>query len=188
MAGVVTAGPTDRTLVAAAQRGDRAAFEQLVVRHAESLHRVVRRLVANDHDAREVAQETFVRAWRGIGRFKGDAEFFTWLYRIGVNEAHRHQAAQARAQHATSIEMLAAEPRDPGPGPASAAEHQALRAALDEAIAALHPEYRAALVLRDIEGLSTQEIAQVLGLREAALKSRLHRARMQVRAAVTELL
>lgn len=75
-------------LVARAQAGDAGAFEQLVRVHADRLHAVVQRLVNDEHEAQEVTQETFLRAWRGLGGFKGDAQFFTWLYRIGVNEAN----------------------------------------------------------------------------------------------------
>src|SRR5919199_4905880 len=80
----------DAGLVARAQAGEREAFEELVRRHAEHLYAVVVRLVPDRHDAEEVTQEAFIRAWRAIGRFKGDARFFTWLYRIAINEARRH--------------------------------------------------------------------------------------------------
>lgn len=179
-------GPRDTAaLVARAQDGDERAFEALVVEYADRLHAVVRRLMGNDHDAKEVTQEAFLRAWRGLRGFQGDAQFYTWLYRIGVNEANRRLTSRSGASSpARSLDDLAFEPRDPGPGPDLQSEHRELRAALEAAVAALHPDYRTPLVLRDVEGLSTQEAAELMGLGEAAFKSRLHRARMLVRDAL----
>jgi RNA polymerase sigma-70 factor, ECF subfamily len=178
----------DEQLVARAQAGDRVAFEELVRRHADRLHAVVLRLAGDRHEAEEVTQEAFLRAWRGIRDFKGDARFFTWLYRIGVNEARRRAQRRPSAGAVTSLEAQAIEPRDRGPGPERAVEQTDLRAALEAAVRDLDPDYRAPLVLRDIEGLSTAEAAAIIGLGEAALKSRLHRARLAVRAAVDSYL
>jgi RNA polymerase sigma-70 factor (ECF subfamily) len=172
----------DAALVARAQAGEREAFEQLVRRHAEHLFSVVVRLVPDRRDAEEVTQEAFIRAWRGISRFQGDAQFFTWLYRIGINEARRH--TQRRPPATASIDDPGVEPADSRPTPDHEAEHGDLRAALERAIRSLDPDYRAPLILRDIEGLSTAEAAAIMGLREAAFKSRLHRARLAVRDAV----
>jgi RNA polymerase sigma-70 factor (ECF subfamily) len=178
----------DEELVARARDGDRAAFEELVRRHADRLHAVVLRMAGSSHEAEEVTQEAFLRAWRGIRSFKGDAQFFTWLYRIGVNEARRRAQRRPAGGMVASLEDHRFEPRDPGPGPARTAEHRDLRSALEDAVGALDPEYRAPLVLRDIEGLSTAEAAEIMGLGEAAFKSRLHRARLAVRAAVRDYL
>lgn len=178
-------GAEDAALVARAQQGDRAAFEELVRLHADRLHAVVLRLVDDRHEAEEATQEAFLRAWRSIGRFKGDSQFFTWLYRIGVNEAHRLTARRGRGA-VVALEDQVVQPADPGPGPATRVQQHDLRDALERAIRSLEPEYRAPLVLRDIEGLSTAEAAQAMGLGEAAFKSRLHRARMAVRAAVQD--
>lgn len=178
----------DQQLVRDAQAGDHAAFEELVRRHADRLYAVVRRLVDSAHDADDVTQEAFLRAWRGIGRFKGDAAFSTWLYRIGVNEAHRRRERHPSPLRETSFDEQAAEPREPRPGPAGEAEHNALRTALERAIAQLHPDLRAPLVLRDIEGLTTAEASAVMELGETAFKSRLHRARLTVRGAVASYL
>ncbi len=183
----VSASADHAGLIAAAKRGDQRAYEQLVLEHADALYRVIRRLVRDDHDAHEATQETFLRAWRGLASFRGDAAFSTWLYRIGVNEANRLAATRARRDQTTSLDATPIDPPDQAPGPEHAAQHRALRDALDEAVAGLHPDYRAPLVLRDIEGLSTREAATILGLREGAFKSRLHRARMQVRDAVADL-
>ena len=172
----------DAALVARAKAGEREAFEELVRRHAEHLYAVVVRLVPDRRDAEEVTQEAFIRAWRGIGRFKGDARFFTWLCRIGINEARRH--AQRRPPATASIDDPGLDPADSRPAPDRRAEQGDLRAALERAIRSLDADYRAPLILRDVEGLSTAEAAAIMGLREAAFKSRLHRARLAVRDAV----
>jgi RNA polymerase sigma-70 factor (ECF subfamily) len=144
--------------------------------------------MADRHEAEEVTQEAFLRAWRSIGRFKGDARFFTWLYRIGVNEARRRMRQQRPAAATASIEEAALEPPDTRPAPDRRAEHTDLRVALERAVRALDPDYRAPLILRDVEGLSTTEAAAIMGLRPAAFKSRLHRARLAVRNAVEDYL
>jgi len=184
----VVAVTDDQQLVREAQAGDHAAFEDLVRRHADRLHAVVRRLVDSAHDADEVTQEAFLRAWRGIDGFKGDANFSTWLYRIAVNEAHRRRQRRPAPQRESSLEDQAVEPREPRPGPAGVAEHRALQAALERAIRDLHPCLRVPLVLRDIEGLPTAEAAAAMELSEAAFKSRLHRARLAVRGAIAPYL
>ncbi|MGE3811179.1 MAG: RNA polymerase sigma factor [Candidatus Nanopelagicales bacterium] len=176
----------DAALVARARAGDRAAFEDLVRLHADRLHAVVRRLVDDEHEAQEVTQEAFLRAWRAIGRFKGDSQFFTWLYRIGVNEASRRTSRKRSRGVVTSLDEQLVEPAETRPGPAQAAQHRELRRALETAIHELKPDQRAPLVLRDVEGLSTAEAAEILGLGEAAFKSRLHRARLAVKDAVRD--
>ncbi|WP_372789524.1 RNA polymerase sigma factor [Paraconexibacter sp.] len=175
----------DADLVARAKQGDRLAFEDLVRRYADRLHAVVLRLVDDRHDAEEATQEAFLRAWRSIDRFKGDSQFFTWLYRIGVNEAHRLTGRRA-ARPAVSLDEQDVPPADPALGPDARAQHDDLRAALESAIRALDHDYRAPLVLRDVEGLSTAQAAAIMGLGEAAFKSRLHRARLAVRDAVRD--
>lgn len=174
-------------LVERSQAGDRLAFEELVRRHADRLYAVVLRFVADADEAEEVTQETFLRAWRSIERFELRSRFFTWLYRIGINEAKRRAERSPLSGTVSSIEDS---PIDDAPDWSEAPEFHAeqghLRSMLEAAVRALPFEYRAPLILRDVEGLSTQEAAEVLGLREAAFKSRLHRARLVVRRAVDQ--
>jgi RNA polymerase sigma-70 factor (ECF subfamily) len=177
----------EAVLVERARKGDRDAFEELVRRHAQRLHAVVLRFVADPEEAREVTQDAFLRAWRGIDRFQGQSQFFTWLYRIGINEAKRRAERRPPAWTTLSLDDEA-EPEAPdwSEAPQTRLEQSDLREALEEAVRALPFEYRAPLILRDIEGLSTAEAAEVMDLGEAAFKSRLHRARLAVRRALDE--
>jgi RNA polymerase sigma-70 factor, ECF subfamily len=178
----------DAALVRRAQGGDMAAFEDLVMQHADRLYATLRGFGLDDGEAQEVAQESFLRAWRGLGRFEGRSRFFTWLYRIGFNEAQRRLARRPPAATRSTDERDFDHLADSRPGPPQQAEHDELRAALAHALRELPPELRAPVVLRDVEGLSTREAASVLDLGEAAFKSRLHRGRMALRAMLAPLL
>jgi RNA polymerase sigma-70 factor, ECF subfamily len=174
-------------LVERSQAGDRLAFEELVRRHADRLYAVVLRFVADADEAEEVTQESFLRAWRSIDKFELRSRFFTWLYRIGINEAKRRAERRPPAGTVSSIEDSPIEEApDWSEAPEFMAEQGHLRSVLEHAVRGLPFEYRAPLILRDVEGLSTQEAAEVMELREAAFKSRLHRARLAVRRAVDE--
>ncbi len=174
-------------LVERSQAGDRSAFEELVRRHADHLYAVVLRFVADPDEAEEVTQETFLRAWRSIGTFERRSRFFTWVYRIGINEAKRRAERSSRAG---SPRLIEDDPIEDAPdwseAPEFRSELRQIRQVLEDAVRALPVEYRAPLILRDVEGLSTEEAAELLELGEAALKSRLHRARLAVRRAVDE--
>jgi RNA polymerase sigma-70 factor (ECF subfamily) len=175
----------DGALVVRAQAGERGAFEELVRRHADHLHVVVRRLGLTPEAAQEVTQEAFLRAWRGIATFKGQAHFSTWLYRIALNEAKRRlERDPSRARVRSLDEDGVAEPPDVRDEPHVRLAYVELRLALTEAVDALPLKYRLPLILRDVEGLSTADAAAILELGEAAFKSRLHRARAGVRKAV----
>ena len=176
-------GPAEEEelLVRRAQTGDRGAFEELVRRHADRLYAVVLRFVADREAAEEVIQETFLRAWRGIGRFEHRARFFTWLYRIGINEAKRRGEREPASRTVSLDEEPILEAPDWSQAPEARAEQSDLRRVLEESIRALPIEYRAPVILRDVEGLSTEEAAEVMELSEAAFKSRLHRARLVLR-------
>jgi RNA polymerase sigma-70 factor (ECF subfamily) len=173
-------------LVGRARAGDRTAFEELVRRHADRLYAVVLRFVADRDAAQEVTQEAFLRAWRGIGRFQGRSRFFTWLYRIGINEAKRRAAREPAEAPVSLDEEPIMEAPDWSEAPEARAEQGDLRRALERSIRALPVKYRAPVILRDVEGLSTEEAAEVMNLSEAAFKSRLHRARLVLRRALDE--
>jgi len=176
----------EAALVERAQGGDRAAFEELVRRHADHLYAVVLRFVADRGAAEEVTQEAFLRAWRSIGRFEGRSRFFTWLYRIGINEAKRRAARQPPATVVSLDDEPIPEAPDWSEAPETRLRHNDLHRLLEDTIRALPIEYRTPIILRDVEGLTTQEAAEVMDLGEAAFKSRLHRARLAVRRALDE--
>lgn len=161
------------------------AFEELVMLHAGRLHGALRGFGLDEGEAQEVAQETFLRAWRGLDRFERRSLFSTWLYRIGFNEAQRRLAKRPPAGSVVSTsERPVDDLPDAAAGPADRAEQDELRDTLARALRELPPKLRAAVVLRDVEGLSTEEAASVLELGEAAFKSRLHRGRMALHALI----
>jgi RNA polymerase sigma-70 factor, ECF subfamily len=176
---------TEAELVARARDGDAAAFEQLAGAHADRVFAVLLRLLGDRAEAEDVAQEVMLRAWRGIGRFHGRSLFFTWLYRIAINEANRSLEKSSRKAESVSIDaealQLAAAAKDE---PSRQVEQAELRDALSRAMAGLPPAYRTAVVLRDVEGLSTQQAAEIAGVGQAAFKSRLHQARHRLRVAI----
>lgn len=177
----------EQLLIQRAQAGDEAAFAELVRATSERLYAVLLRFTGSPVDAEEAMQEAFLRAWRSIGRFESRARFFTWLYRIAINEAKRlAERRRPRAGEVSLDESPLAEAPDWSRSPELVAEQAGAIRALERAITELSPDYRAPVVLRDIEGLSTREAAAVLELGEAAFKSRLHRGRMAVRRALDE--
>ena len=179
------AADTEAGLIAQAQAGDVDAYERLSGVYADRLFMLLLRLLGDRGEAEDVAQEVMLRAWRAIGRFRGQSSYFTWLYRIAVNEANR--ALEKTARRPPSVPIGPDELRLPGPAtddPSRQAEFNELRRALARALAELPPALRTAIVLRDVEGLSTQEAAEIAGVGQAAFKSRLHQARLRVRAAI----
>jgi RNA polymerase sigma-70 factor (ECF subfamily) len=171
---------TDEELVRRAQRGDRAAFDQLVVRHRHRVYAVALRLTRNPADAEDALQETFLNAYRALGRFGGRARVSTWLYRIAANASYdvinrRH----GRDQPLDDGVYEPASPRDPY-------AQDAQRRALEQALAALPEEFREAVVLCDIAGLGAGEAAELLGVPAGTVKSRVFRARALLVVALRE--
>jgi len=178
----------EAVLVQRASAGDMEAFEELVMRHADRLFATLRSFGLDELEAHEVAQETFLRAWRSLPRFEGRSRFFTWLYRIAFNEAQRRLAARPPSGLLISSELRPVEDLpDEEPGPAARLESEELRETLRRALSEIPIELRAPVVLRDVEGLSTREAASVLELGEAAFKSRLHRGRIALRTLLAPL-
>jgi RNA polymerase sigma-70 factor (ECF subfamily) len=176
---------TEARLVGRAQAGDVDAFERLSSAYAGRVFMLLLRLLGDRDEAEDVAQEVMLRAWQGITHFQGRSSYFTWLYRIAVNEASR--ALEKRGRRPPGVSIGADElqlPASPALEPSRQAEASELRAILGRALADLPPPLRTAIVLRDVEGLSTQEAAEITGVSQAAFKSRLHQARLRVRAAV----
>lgn len=175
--------PVD-ALVGAAREGDQAAFTELVRRTHADTFTLARRLVSDEDDAREVVQETYLRAFRSIRRFRGDAQFTTWLYRITANCASTHLGRRRRTRHELLEDDLVVADLHPDRDPALAADASLLRTRVEQAIAELPPRLRAVVVLRDIYDLNHAEIADELGISESAAKVRLHRARRRLRTQV----
>lgn len=172
---------TVANLIAAAQAGDREAFEDLVrLTHADT-YTLALRLTGNEEDARDVAQEAYLRAYRGLRRFRGDAQFSTWLYRITANCAATQMGRRARHRHDVLDDTFQlADPRTDH-DPQLRADASDLRSRLADALDELPPRLRAVVVLRDVYGLSHEDIAAELGITESAAKVRLHRARHKLR-------
>ena len=167
-------------VVARAARGDRTAFEELVRRHQDEVFTLAVRLTGDRELGADVAQEAFVRAWRAVPRFRGDAKFSTWMYRITANVASTHRSRAAR-QRTESLDDLTVEPRADTPDPESMAESADLRERLEAALETLPPAQRRVVVLKDIYGWTHREIAEQTGISVAAAKVRLHRGRARLR-------
>jgi RNA polymerase sigma-70 factor (ECF subfamily) len=172
-------------LIQRARDGDQNAFAELVMMHADRVYGALRRFGLDAGEADEVAQEVFVRAWRGLPRFEERAQFSTWLYRIAFNEAQRQLSRRppTRAEPSTDgADPIVSVPESLQLGPEAQTLDREFERTLDHALDQLPVDWRAAVVLRDIEGLSTHDAAEIVGVGEAAFKSRLHRGRMQLRA------
>lgn len=174
-------------LVEAARHGDHDAFEELVRRTYADTFTLARRMVSDDDDARDVVQEAYLRAFGSIRKFRGDAQFSTWLYRITANCASTHLGRRRRHHHDELDEEVAVPDPQPAHDPAAAAEATMLRDRLEAAIAELPPRLRAVVVLRDIYDMNHAEIADELGISESAAKVRLHRARRKLRTRIFPL-
>jgi len=181
--------PTDpadeRALVARARAGDENAFAQLVTEHSARVHGALRRFGLTPPEADEVAQEVFLRAWRSLARFEGRSRLSTWLYRIAFNEARRRltqRPAPAASSPPGDEALIASLPAATASSPQARVLQREFGHVLEQALAELPVDQRVAVVLRDLEGLSTEDAASVVGLRQAAFKSRLHRGRMALRA------
>lgn len=169
-------------LVTAAKGGDRDAFDALVRDTYRDTYTLAFRLLADPEDARDVVQETYLRAWKGLGRYRGDAQFTTWLYRITANTASTHRGRRGR-QRATSIEEHELDFVDESrAGQPEAMGESALElASLGEALDLLPAKLRQAVVLKDVYDLPHDAIAAELGISVTAAKVRLHRGRKQLR-------
>ncbi len=168
-------------LVALAKAGDRGAFDELVKATYAQTYTLALRLTHNEEDARDVVQEAYLRAYKGLKKYRGDAQFTTWLYRITANCAATHLGRGNKHRHEDLDDQEQLFDPRPEADPAVAADATILRDRVNAALAHLPPRLRAVVVLRDVYDLPHDEIAQELGITEAAAKVRLHRARKQLR-------
>jgi RNA polymerase sigma-70 factor (ECF subfamily) len=178
---------TDEQLVGFAQKGDKDAFGKLMLRYQNKIYRLARRMTETDEDAEDVLQEAFVKAFRSIKGFKGKSKFSTWLYRITVNLAlmklrrKKLDTVSLDAPVTTDEGIMQRDIEDSGLDPLQQLMGAERREILDLAIGELPPSYRAVFVLRHVEGLSTEETADILKISVPAVKSRLHRTRLALR-------
>ncbi len=175
-------------LVDQSRSGDRAAFTELVERYAAKIFRLARHITKNDHDAEDVLQEAFLKAYSRLDQFQGNSRFYTWLVRITVNEALMN-LRRTKTRKTVSLDQEIESQDGPFRRQAASEEESPeerygrleTREYLAKAIDGLSEAYRSVFVLRDIEGLSTEETAEMLDLSVSAVKSRLLRARLQLR-------
>ncbi len=183
----------ESALVENARNGDAAAFSELVSRYERKIYRLARHITQNEEDAQDVLQETFLKAYSHLDSFQGQSKFYTWIVRIAVNEALM-KLRKRKTDKTVSLD----EPADTGEdnlvreiavwedNPEQKYSREELRDILQQAVDSLKPAFRTVFVLRDIEDLSTEETASVLGISIPAVKSRLLRARLQLREKLTK--
>jgi RNA polymerase sigma-70 factor (ECF subfamily) len=182
----------EAALVAALQAGDKAAFAELVDTYSAKLYNVALRLLRDPAEAEDALQETFLSAFRAIGDFEGRSSLGTWLYRIATNASlmrlrkRRETLSLDAPLRLDDGDLVPRQLKDWSQMPEKALMSAEARQVMDEAIAELPDTLRAAFVLRDIEGLSGKETAEVLGISVAAMKSRLHRARLFLRERLSD--
>jgi RNA polymerase sigma-70 factor (ECF subfamily) len=182
----------ESTLVARTREGDARAFTDLVRRYEGKIFRLAQHITQNREDAEDVLQETFLKAYEHLDQFQGNSKFYTWIVRIAVNQALM-KLRKRRSDKAVSIDesidtgedTVAREIAAWDPNPEERYSREELQAILTAAIDSLAPPYRAVFVLRDMEELSTEETADALALSIPAVKSRLLRARLQLRDKLT---
>ena len=180
-------------LVQAAKGGDLEAFSQLVKRYDRNIFRIAQHITHNEEDAQDVVQEAFLKAYTNLEQFQGNSKFYTWLVRIAVNEALM-KLRRRRADKTVSIDedvetedgSMPREVADWSPNPEQLYGQSELGDILKKTIQGLSPGFRTVFVLRDVEGLSTEETAEMLDLSVPAVKSRLLRARLQLRERLTK--
>ena len=178
---------TEQELIHRAKQGDQSAFEQLVLDHQNRVFTLAFRMVNDREEAADLAQEAFLKAWQGLPNFQGESSFSTWLHRLTTNLCIDWLRRQARRREVEPVASLDdeesgwAEPADPGQDPQRQLERKELHRALARALQALPDHHRQVLVMRELSGLSYQEIGQALDLDMGTVKSRIARARLALR-------
>ena len=184
----------DHELVERVKRGEREAFDLLVLKYQHRIANLVARYVLDPSEVLDVAQEAFIKAYRAISRFRGDSAFYTWLYRIAINTAKNHLASQARRPQESGIDLADAEQLAGNP---ELKEHatperliltEEIQRTVIDAIEALPEDLKVAISLRELEGLSYEDIARVMECPIGTVRSRIFRAREAVNARLEPLL
>jgi RNA polymerase sigma-70 factor (ECF subfamily) len=188
------ADQSDLELVRRVQRGERGAFDLLVLKYQHKVVKLVARMLRDPAEAEDVAQEAFVKAYRAIGSFRGDSAFYTWLYRIAVNTARNTMASRQRRPldyeaDLSENEQSAVESRmRHGDTPEAVALSDEIHSTVNEAIGALPEDLRTAIILREVEGLSYEEIAEAMDCPVGTVRSRIFRAREAIDRSLKPLL
>ena len=176
---------TEQELVRAAQRGNEGAFEELALRYEKQMYRLALRMCGREEDAWEIYQEALLAAWRGLGRFRGESALATWLYRLTSNAAIDYLRRQNRQRGLEAVSLDDEEAfvptADPAPSPQRSAELSELRDQLQAGLLSLGEEQRQVLLLRELQGLSYEEISRALELDLGTVKSRIARGREKLR-------
>ena len=180
----------ERLLISRLKDRDPSAFEEIVRRFGDKVFNLVYRMLGNRHEAEDITQEVFITVFKTVETFRGEAKFSTWLLRIAANQSkNRIKYLSRRPTDGGEVdEAVPAPAGTPGPiahaqiaGPDTLLEAAELESLMQEAIASLDEEHRLLVILRDVEELSYQEIGEITGLPEGTIKSRLHRARMEIK-------
>ena len=184
---------SDKTLVARVQKGDKRAFDMLVLKYQYKVHAIVSRYIKDFDEVNDVVQEAFIKAYRALGNFRGDSQFYTWLYRIAVNTAKNNLVARNRRPPASDVDVDEAETfagadylKDID-SPENLLFRDELERVVSEAIQALPEDLRTALTLREFEGLSYEDIANVMECPVGTVRSRIFRAREAIDQEVKNL-
>ncbi len=184
---------TEQELIQRAKKGDEDAFARLMRENETRIYNLTLRMTGNEQDALDLAQEAFFNAWKGLKFFKGDSAFSTWVYRLASNACIDHLRRKKRRQD-ISAPMPTVDEEDDRPldipderyAPEQVLEKKQLRQAVAEGLGQLTEEHRQVLIMRELDGLSYQEIGQVLGLEAGTVKSRIARARLSLRKILVE--
>ncbi|MCO4810696.1 MAG: RNA polymerase sigma factor RpoE [Gammaproteobacteria bacterium] len=174
---------SDKKLVKRVQKGDKGAFDLLVLKYQHKIVNLVMRYVRDPDLALDITQEAFIKAYRALPRFRGDSAFYTWMYRIAVNTAKNHLAAQRRRPMDVELDLQDPEQYDlhaklkETDTPEGVALSNELKEIVERAIAALPEDLRTAIILRELEGMSYEEIAQTMECPVGTVRSRIFRAR-----------
>ncbi|MGK0440370.1 MAG: RNA polymerase sigma-70 factor (ECF subfamily) [Pseudohongiellaceae bacterium] len=181
-----SAQQADQQLVKRVQQGDKRAFDLLVMKYQHKIFGLISRYIRDHSEIQDVAQEAFIKAYRALPNFRGDSAFYTWLYRIAINTAKNHLVSRGRRPPSADIDVEDAEyfegdsPLKDIENPENALFGTELKAVLDRALEALPGDLRAALTLRELEDLSYEDIADVMGCPVGTVRSRIFRAREAV--------
>lgn len=181
-----TAQDADHALVKKVQKGDKRAFDLLVLKYQHKIISIISRYVKDSAEVHDVAQEAFIKAYRAIGNFRGDSAFYTWIYRIAINTAKNHLVSRGRRPPATDVEVEDAEYYGGGDqlkdfaSPEGQLMRDEMKAVVDKAIRELPEDLRTAVSLREMEGLSYEEIAEVMDCPVGTVRSRIFRARESI--------